>query len=629
MAKQNKQPKSTTIEQPVSAQKQTNPWAIAIVIAIFGFLLYSNTLKHEWALDDYSVIKKNEVTQRGIAGIPTLLTTEYRYGYWNSPGSLYRPLSLVMFALQWQVSEDNPAVGHFLNCFLFSISLLLIFFFIRKLLNNNDLVVPSLVTLLFAAHPVHSEVVANIKSLDEIMMLLFSLIAMHQLLKYQENKNIVTLVLGVFSYMLAMFSKESAITFLAIFPLTLIYFRQKNIAEAIKSTAVFAIPVVLFLFVRWRVLSGQSSTEDISALDNAIVALNGFNRIGGAFAMLGVYLQTLFLPMNLVSEYGWNASKITGWSDWRAIAALVAHVAMLVYVIKDWKNKGMISFGILFYFCAISVSSNVLLTIGTNYGERLVYAASLGFFIAFVSVLKHFFAKENNVNDLKSIDYNIVFLIIGIFSLFYSFKTFTRNKDWKDSFTLYQKDVLTEPDCSKLNYHYALEQNLNGQKAKSQPEKQQCFDDAITHFEKSIALFPKYPQAIGELGLAYYYKGNLEKATENYKKSLEYATDSKVLSNLGTVYFQQNKLAEAEDVYTKAIALDTRFVDARRNLGVIYAITKRFPQAIEQFKEAIKYAPKSAILYFYVGSAFRDSGDATSAQPFLEKAYAMDPSLKK
>ena len=630
VSKQNKQPKPTaTIAAENKEPTVRNPFWIAIFIGIFAFLLYSNTLKHSWALDDFSVIKKNYVTQQGIAGIPTLLTTEYRFGYWSSPGSLYRPLSLVVLALEWQLSNDNPAVGHFLNCFLFALTIILIFYLIRKLLNNNDLIVPSVVSILFAAHPIHSEVVANIKSLDEILMLLFSLLAFYFLLKFDENKKISTLVTSVFCYVLAMFSKESAITFLAIFPLVFIFFRQKSVLDSAKICAIYLVPVLFFLIVRHQVLGVQTSAETISPLDNAIVALSGFDRIGAAFAMLGVYLQTLLLPLNLVSEYGWNASKLVGWSDWRAIAGLLAHLGLLAFVIKDWKRKSVISFGILFYFCTISISSNILITIGTNYGERLAYAPSFGFLLAFVAALKTYFSNTIDTDFIHSPRFKAFLAVIVVFCLMYCIKTFIRNKDWKDSFTLYKQDVLTAPNCAKLNYHYALEQNLNGQKATNPTDKKQCFDDAILHFEKSIALFPAYPQAIGELGLAYYYIGNLDKAVENYKKSLDLSQDATVYSNLGTVYFQQNKLAEAKTVYEKAIQLNTRFVDARRNLGVIFAITKQFPQAIEQFTEAIKYEPKAAILYFYAGSAYRDSGDEVRAKPFFDTAYSLNTALKK
>jgi superkiller protein 3 len=154
-------------------------------------------------------------------------------------------------------------------------------------------------------------------------------------------------------------------------------------------------------------------------------------------------------------------------------------------------------------------------------------------------------------------------------------------------------------------------------------------DNAIQHFEKAISIYPYYADAYGEMGLAYFYKGNQDKALEIYEKAIQMQPDAKVWSNMGMIFFNKGNMPEAQKVYEKAIALDPRFVDARRNLGSVYAMQGRFKDAIAQFQEALKYAPDQAILYFFLGSAYRDSGDVATGQKFLDKAYLMQPSLRK
>ena len=73
---------------------------LALIVGALGFVLYVNTFQHEWALDDFSVIKENFVTQKGFGGIGTHLTHSYRYGYGAGFGTLYRPLTPVMFAIE-------------------------------------------------------------------------------------------------------------------------------------------------------------------------------------------------------------------------------------------------------------------------------------------------------------------------------------------------------------------------------------------------------------------------------------------------------------------------------------------------------------------------------------------------
>ena len=95
--KKHHKPKGKTKSSPV---KKTSYRKWGLLVSTFAMLLYFNTLGHQWALDDTSVIKKNYVTQQGIEGIPTIFSTSYRYGYWNSAGTLYRPISLAMFAVE-------------------------------------------------------------------------------------------------------------------------------------------------------------------------------------------------------------------------------------------------------------------------------------------------------------------------------------------------------------------------------------------------------------------------------------------------------------------------------------------------------------------------------------------------
>ena len=70
------------------------------LILIIAVLAYTNTLNHQFALDDYSVIVKHSHVQNGINGLEKIMTTNYRNGNSGFNDGLYRPLSLVTFALE-------------------------------------------------------------------------------------------------------------------------------------------------------------------------------------------------------------------------------------------------------------------------------------------------------------------------------------------------------------------------------------------------------------------------------------------------------------------------------------------------------------------------------------------------
>ena len=129
---------------------------------------------------------------------------------------------------------------------------------------------------------------------------------------------------------------------------------------------------------------------------------------------------------------------------------------------------------------------------------------------------------------------------------------------------------------------------------------------------------------------AYFRLGQYEKAFEDYQIAIKHRpNDAKVLSNMGFIYFMRGELDKAEEVYRKSIQYDPRFVDARRNLGAVLAMKKNFPAAIEQWKEGLKYEPNNATLLFYIGSGYRDMGQPEKSGEWFERAYAIEPSLRK
>ena len=84
-------------------------------IFIFSFLLYGNTLKHDYVLDDDIVTRGNKLVQQGIEGIPFLIKKGYYYGFNGDNEGAYRPLVSVNFAIEKEFFGNNPHANHFFN----------------------------------------------------------------------------------------------------------------------------------------------------------------------------------------------------------------------------------------------------------------------------------------------------------------------------------------------------------------------------------------------------------------------------------------------------------------------------------------------------------------------------------
>ncbi|MEM7104552.1 MAG: tetratricopeptide repeat protein [Bacteroidota bacterium] len=235
----------------VEFSKKTLWW---ISLAVFGiaFILYANTLGHDYILDDAIVITKNERVQEGVSGIPDLFNRYRSNQLIDQYG--FRPIVLTTFAIEYELFGLNPMAGHFANVFLFGLLSVLVFWVQIMLFGKKHLWAILAVTSLFVFHPIHTEVVANIKSRDEILALTFGLLALYQGLKFLKSLVIWRLLGSISFFILAVLSKEHAVIFAVVIPLAALLFSKKQkvlyllllvIPYAIISSLVLPYPTML------------------------------------------------------------------------------------------------------------------------------------------------------------------------------------------------------------------------------------------------------------------------------------------------------------------------------------------------------------------------------------------------
>ena len=192
-----------------------------IVLLLLAFGLNFNTLFHEYALDDAVVLTGNTLVQKGVAGIPEILSHELFYGLEKQESDLsggrYRPFALIVFALEVQFFGINPFVSHLINVLLFVFLIALLFRLLQKYifreLNPN---LAFLTCLLFVVHPIHTEVIANVKSRDELIAFILLLLSAFSILRYLKNRKLLSLLPAAFCFFISLLTRESAIPFIGI-----------------------------------------------------------------------------------------------------------------------------------------------------------------------------------------------------------------------------------------------------------------------------------------------------------------------------------------------------------------------------------------------------------------------------
>jgi len=114
------QPKTEPAKEKTAEfiSKEFSTKKIYALIIAFTFLLYGNTLFNDFVLDDGIVITKNDFTKKGIAGIADIFKYDTFAGEHGTDvklvaGGRYRPFTVAMFAIEYELFGENPAFFHF------------------------------------------------------------------------------------------------------------------------------------------------------------------------------------------------------------------------------------------------------------------------------------------------------------------------------------------------------------------------------------------------------------------------------------------------------------------------------------------------------------------------------------
>ncbi len=563
--------------------QKTKHQIVCLIVLVFGLNL--NTLWNDYAVDDVIVMTQNKYVEKGIAGIPDILTNHLFSGYSGSGPALsekrYRPVAQITYAMEHQFCGNNPLVSHSINVLLFVILIFVLYKLLHEhIFKNQHPDLAFIVCLIFTVHPIHSEVIANVKSRDELICFLMVLLSLYYFAKYENKKTWKFLALAISAFFVALLSRESATTFIIGLPLFIYFFFNKNLKKALWYAIPLICAFVVYFIIRHLIIQGNQQTAALDILNSPFMNDSATQAFASKIVILCKYLFVLIFPFQLSSDYGYNQIPYVQLISASFIASLLLLVGLIAFAIFPFKRKSLISFSILYFFVSISLASNLVVDIGTPFSERLLFQASLAFCI----VLAYFYLEARK--RLKLAPDLILLLVLSLFS----FKTFCRNSEWKNNETLYSHDIQTSPNSLRLNLFW-VESNLKSAGAESNLEKRkEDFKKAIEFANHSLELQPKNIDATkylvnGYCGLLLCYpsvdlflKDNqLENSSTSSNESIE--SLSKFFYKQGNGLFEQNKLEEAVFCFKKSVELSPNNVESWYSLGGTYLRMKNVSAA--------------------------------------------------
>jgi tetratricopeptide (TPR) repeat protein len=600
-------------------------WKEAVILFLVSVGLYAMTLSYEFVLDDQIVITENTFVKKGISGIAEIFGNDSFTGYFGEQkdlvaGARYRPLSIAMFALEYELAELDVRLYHGMNILLYGLLVLLVFRIVALLVHTPQknqwiLAVPFVAALLFALHPVHSEAVANIKGLDEILALTGSLLSLYAVLRYYHKGSILWLMISGVFFFIGLLAKENTITFLAVIPAALYFFTERDVKKWLIAMIPALIATAAYITLRFNVIGflfGETTSQDL--LNDPFLDMSISEKYATIMYTLGLYLKLLFFPHPLTHDYYPYHIPIMNWSKPEVIASVVVYAGMFAFAVRGLWTRSMLAFNIIFFVATISVISNVFFPVGTFMNERFIFMPSLAFCIGLA-----YYAELSR----KSISWMkwVAPAILGLYVIGFTYKTIDRTPAWKNPMTLNTAGVAVSKNSTRANCFMGTALYQSGQEISDRQMRLDHMILAESYIDKSLSIHPRYLSAnqmkSGMLAEHYRFDRDLEKLLSGFEH---------ILDNKPNVAY----------IPRYCEYLNGRNVDQRMLLDFYYRVSldimlnkyRRNDYALKYVRYGLELNPEDARINFAAGKIYESVGDSQKAMTYLDKAYRLDPRLR-
>lgn len=638
---------------------------LAILLFCLTFVVFGNSIYNGYALDDeFYTAGSNKLTQKGAKGIPEIFKTRT---FFNNDGSgySYRPVALTSFALEIQLFGEKPHTSHFINVLIYAFTLVLLFGVLRKWFVKQGDWFAFMVAGIFLVHPIHTEVVANIKCRDELLAFFFILVAIRFVWMHLETGKAWLWPLITLAFTCAMLSKTSVAAFFVLIPLSVWYFTDKTWKQAAMYAAPLVGALILVKFVLIPQLPEMSRT--LQGFENPVGSMGYAQQSATAAYVMGRYLYLLFIPFPLVFYYGLNEVPVCSWSDPLVLLSLVVHIAMAWWLVVEFRKKSIVAFGLLVYGSNLILFSNLVWPAPGIMAERFAYAASLGMIIVIVALLFRYLKLDALSFSWKSPAYSRVRIVFLCVMVLFGLRSIIRNEAWEDKETLYRNDVELAPESAKINMllasllsskgaqtnfdaqrHFQNAQRLAAQGQQQAAAIQQdsgqqvrneaynLFREARQYYLQATNVFPEYYTAWSNLGTAYYFTHEYRGGIPYFKKAISIKPSyAEAYFNLGMSYEQLAKEGDKLDpvlldssfyYFEEGLRQDSSYVNTAEQLSrMIFSYRRDSVMALHVLNKAAMDNPKSDVPWNAMSSIYFQTQDTANGVAALEMAAKLNP----
>jgi hypothetical protein len=485
-------------------------WQVFLILAIAGFITYAAHLENHFLGDDLPQIVNN-VPVHSITTIRLFFEGGTFYegnGLTRLAGSYFRPLMTTGFSLIYTLFGPHAFYFHLLQLLLAVISSFVLYLFFRYTFKPALAVVLSLIFLL---HPINSQIVYEISTLQDNLYFLFGLLSLYLLVRYKGWKSLAAVVICLF---LSLLAKESGVLFVVIDIVYLFLFDRRK--RLLQYGCLFIVPLAAYGLLRYHAigLTGFETANHNAPIETATLGI----RLLTAPSIVIFYLSKFIDPFHLGSGYFWIDRSFSTLGVGVPLLVDMCLMAILIYggfYVKMRLNKAMYT---TYYFFVVWLGLGILINLNIIPLDR---TASLAWFyfgmvglLGMLGVLYDAMRTRRRSSWAVYLTMLTVLMTLGVTS-------FLSGTTWNNQTSLDYHDIKYTSD----NYNaYSSLAGLFGDKGN--------FALAEMYARRAITIYPAFGD-YNNLASSLYYQHKDTAAYRAYLQTIRYGTSESVYQNLG------------------------------------------------------------------------------------------------
>ena len=581
----------------LSKERKVPVVGAALVLFIISTALYVYSLSSGFVYDDNDQILRNPWIREPNHIIDILTTQVWAFTDLFLESNYYRPVMHLLFRAEYRIFGLQPWGFHLVNVFLHALNTVMVFLSVSQLVSNDHapwlakhgisdgrknvglkrllnplLTIPFIAALIFAVHPINSEVANWVSAIPELTFTFFFLFAF---LLYTRTAAVVNPALRISVYGLSaiffffsLLSKETAATFFFFILAYDVVVRQRRGFKFLLYYLPYAAMALLYFLLRTNALSNLAPGKSVN--------LEAYDIFSNVFLLTARYLGKLLLPINLsaIYSYGTTHSLFEPWT-------LVSIFILLLLAVTTWvfrRNKTLL-FSLIWVIIPILPVLYASFLLSGNFSDRYLYLSSAGFgiIVAYATIYAVVVPGGRRGRTIKSA---VALIALAVFILYIA-GSINRMFIWQSDFNLWSDTIKKSPTNPVVN---------------------------------------------ASLAATYMNKNNIEEAIFYYKKAINYDLGNfRAIYNLAIIYENIGDYRSAIAYYLQAIRVKPSHYRAYFNLAIIYEKTGNIPDAIDAYKAAIKWSPEDDIIEHNLANLYQSIGDLSSAIAHFKKAIEANP----